>query len=177
MQGDAGRSDQTNLDRDRGPNILDQRHTFVGSIVAEPQVTIANRALSMLLNHNQFGIAMLFANGIPVNLRSNLELNNDGIASDRPDGVPRNSLKLPARYNVDLRYSAASSSVVGRSRASFVLAVVNVFNTVQWSGVNATVTTNAQGVPVNPLPTSAKQLPPTGGYGQRQLELGFKVQF
>ena len=37
VQGDAGRSDMTNLDRDLGPNILDQRHTFVGSIVATPQ--------------------------------------------------------------------------------------------------------------------------------------------
>ena len=34
VQGDAGRVDPTNLDRDLGPNILDQRHTFSGSIVA-----------------------------------------------------------------------------------------------------------------------------------------------
>ena len=27
----------TNLDRDLGPNILDQRHTFSGSIVATPR--------------------------------------------------------------------------------------------------------------------------------------------
>ena len=37
VQGDAGRVDPTNLDRDLGPNILDQRHTFTGSIVATPQ--------------------------------------------------------------------------------------------------------------------------------------------
>jgi hypothetical protein len=37
VQGDPGRSDVTNLDRDKGPNVLDQRHTFVGSIVAAPQ--------------------------------------------------------------------------------------------------------------------------------------------
>ena len=48
---------------------------------------------------------MQFASGIPVNLRSNLELNNDGTASDRPLGVARNSLTLPARKNVDFRYS------------------------------------------------------------------------
>ena len=38
VQGDAGRTDVTNLDRDLGPNVLDQRHTFVGSIVAMPTV-------------------------------------------------------------------------------------------------------------------------------------------
>lgn len=176
VQGDAGRVDQTSLERDRGPNILDQRHTFVGSIVAQPQLSIENRALSAILNHNQFGIVMLLANGIPVNIRSNSELNNDGVASDRPLDVPRNSLKLPARYNVDLRYSRQFLQA-GTVKAGVVLGVVNLFNTVQWSGVNATVATSLQGVPVNPLPTSAKALPPTGGYGQRQIDVGFRVTF
>ena len=36
VQGDPGRTDVTNLDRDLGPNVLDQRHTFVASIVAMP---------------------------------------------------------------------------------------------------------------------------------------------
>ena len=54
-----------------------------------------------ILNDNVFGVAIQLASGIPVNLRSNLELNNDGTASDRPHGVARNSLSLPARKNVD----------------------------------------------------------------------------
>ena len=40
---------------------------------------------------------MQFASGIPINIRATGEINNDGIASDRPAGVPRNSLQLPAR--------------------------------------------------------------------------------
>ncbi len=176
VQGDAGRSDQTSLERDRGPNILDQRHTFTGSIVAEPHLSIRSKALAALLNNNQFGIVMLFANGIPVNLRSNLELNNDGVASDRPSDVPRNSLSLPARYNVDMRYSR-QVPIGGRVKAGLTVGVVNLFNTVQWAGVNATLTTNAQGVPTAALPTSSKSLPATAGYGQRQFELGFKVTF
>ena len=86
VQGDAGRSDMTNLDRDLGPNILDQRHTFVGSIVATPQFERGGAA-GAILNNNVFGVAIQLASGIPVNLRSNLELNNDGTASDRPIGV------------------------------------------------------------------------------------------
>ena len=100
VQGDAGRVDPTNLDRDRGPNILDQRHTFSGSVVAIPKID-KDGFDGAMLNDNVFGVAMQFASGIPVNLRSNQELNNDGTASDRPSGVARNSLKLPARYNVD----------------------------------------------------------------------------
>jgi hypothetical protein len=177
VQGDAGRVDPTSLERDRGPNVLDQRHTFVGSIVGTPRVETDNAVASAILNNNVIGIALLFANGIPVNLRSNLELNNDGTASDRPNDVPRNSLSLPARYNVDLRYSRRFRFGSTNRSAEVIAELKNVFNTVQWSGVNAVVTTNAQGIPANPLPTSGDQLPPTGGYEQRQFQLGFKFNF
>ena len=175
VQGDAGRSDMTNLDRDLGPNVLDQRHTFVGSIVAMP-VFERGGAAGAILNNNVFGVAIQLASGIPVNLRSNLELNNDGTASDRPLNVARNSLTLPARKNVDFRYSRKVR--FGRSMGAEVIAELkNVFNTEQVSSVNATVTTNAQGVPTVALPTSGKDLTPTGGYEQRQFQLGFKFTF
>ena len=175
VQGDAGRSDMTNLDRDLGPNVLDQRHTFVGSVVATPQFERGGTG-GALLNNNVFGVAMQFASGIPINLRSNLELNNDGTASDRPLGVARNSLTLPPRKNVDFRYSR-KIRIQGSMAAEVIAEVKNIFNTVQVSGVTATVTTNAQGVPVAPLPTSGDQLVPTGGYEQRQLQIGFKFIF
>ncbi len=175
VQGDPGRTDVTNLDRDKGPNVLDQRHTFSGSIVATPRFD-RDGMLGVLLNDNVFGIAMQFASGIPVNLRVAPDINADGTASDRPDGVARNSLNLPARYNVDLRYSRRVR--VGGNRAAEVIAEVkNIFNTVQTSGVNATIAANALGIPNAPLPTSGDQLTPNGGYEQRQLQIGFKFTF
>jgi hypothetical protein len=175
VQGDAGRSDMTNLEFDRGPNILDQRHTFVGSIVATPQFERGGAA-GAILNNNVFGAAVQLASGIPVNLRSNLELNNDGTASDRPLNVRRNSLNLPARKNVDFRYSRRLR-IQGSMAAEIIAEVKNVFNTEQVSSVNATVPTNAQGVPTGTLPTRGDQLQPTGGYEQRQFQLGFKFVF
>ena len=176
VQGDAGRVDPTNLERDRGRNVLDQRHTFVGSIVAIPRVIVfENALLRTLLNGNVFGVAMQFASGIPVNLRSNRELNNDATNSDRPIGVPRNSLALPARYNVDARYSRRIS--FGSRAAEVIAEVKNVFNTVQTSAVNATITTDTLGNPLAPLPTRSDQFQPTGGYEQRQFQLGFKFIF
>ncbi len=175
VQGDPGRTDVTNLDRDLGPNVLDQRHVFSGSIVATPQ-TDAEGAMGAILNDNVFGIMMQFASGIPVNLRSNRELNNDGTGSDRPAGVGRNSLTLPARYNVDFRYSRRFR--VGGNRAAEVIAEVkNIFNTVQTAGVNATIATDTLGNALAALPTSGDQLTPTGGYEQRQFQLGFKFTF
>lgn len=175
VQGDAGRVDPTNLDRDLGPNILDQRHTFSGSIVATPRFERGG-ALGAILNDNVFGLAIQLASGIPVNLRSNLELNNDGTASDRPQGVARNSLNLPARKNVDARYSRRLR-IQGNMAAELIAEVKNLFNTIQPSSVNATIITNNQGVPVAALPTSGDQLTPTGGYEQRQFQLGFKFTF
>ncbi len=176
VQGDAGREDPSSLERDRGPNILDQRHTFVASIVAEPSVKVSSSAMNAILNHNQFSLAMQFASGIPVNVRSNRELNNDGISSDRPLGVGRNSLYLPARYNVDARYSRQLP--LGRTAtAEVIVELKNIFNTEQWSGVTSTVTTDTAGNPIAAIPASADLFAPNGGYEQRQFQLGFKVRF
>ncbi len=177
VQGDQGRIDPTSLDRDLGPNILDQRHTFVGSIVAQPSVEVSNKVLRAILNHNQVGAALVFADGVPVNIRANRELNNDGNSnSDRPLDVPRNSLNLPARYNVDLRLSRVIP-IRGSVRAEVIAELKNVFNTVQWAAVNSVVATDTAGNPAATLPTSGDQLPPTAGYEQRQFQLGFKVVF
>jgi hypothetical protein len=176
VQADAGRSNPEDLEFDRGPNVLDQRHTFVGSIVARPNYGGDNRVLGGLINGTIVGLAMQFASGIPVNLRTNPGEINNGVASDRPAGVPRNALNLPARYNVDLRLSRQVP--VGRFRPEVIAEITNLFNTVQWSGVTATVPVDtATGLPTGTLPTRGDQLNPTGGYEQRQFQLGFKVSF
>jgi hypothetical protein len=176
VQGDAGRVDPSSLERDRGPNVLDQRHTFGASIVGQPSVRVSNNVLSAILNNNQFGLAVVIASGIPVNVRSNRELNNDAIASDRPVGVARNSLTLPSRKNVDARYSR-QVPLGGRITAEVIAELTNLFNTEQWSGVTSTVTTDVAGNPSAPIPASGRGFPATGGYEQRQFQLGFKVRF
>ena len=172
----GGRSDPSALDRDKGPNILDQRHTFVGSLVAQPQVDMEGIG-GAILNDNQIGILLQFASGIPINVRSNRELNNDAVGSDRPNGVGRNSMSLPARYNVDLRYSRLFP-VAGSTRMELLVEVKNLFNTEQWSGATTVVVTDALGNPAVAIPTNvATGFLPNGGYEQRQLQMGFKVTF
>ena len=179
VQGDAGRTNPESLDFDKGPNVLDQRHTFTGSIVARPTIDGGNAITRGIVNGTIIGVAMQFASGVPINLRANPgEINNDGINSDRPSGIPRNSLNLPARYNTDLRLSR--QVVLGGSRRAEVIAEVkNVFNTVQWSSVTGTaIAVNAAtGLPTGNVPTSGDQLIPTGGYEQRQLQFGLRFVF
>jgi hypothetical protein len=176
VQGDDGRSDPTNLDRDRGPNVLDQRHSFAGSIVATPEWRGSNPFLHALLNNNQIGLLLQFNSGLPFNVRSNLDLNGDGILADRPIGIGRNSVYLPARYNTDLRYSRFVP-IFGRYRAEVVAEFKNLFNVVQTSAVNRIVTTDVNGQPLTVIPAEGDQFTPTAGYEQRQFQLGFKLSF
>ncbi len=57
--------------------------------------------------------------------------------------------------------------------------VKNLFNTVQWSSVTGTAipVDRLTGLPTGTVPTSGDQLIPTGGYEQRQLQVGFKFVF
>jgi hypothetical protein len=175
--GDAFRTDPTNLDRDKGPNLLDTRHNFNGSIVFQPSVSSDNGALAAILNNNQLGILMQLNSALPFNIVSNRDLNNDGFANnDRPVNVGRNSMYLPARYNVDMRYSRFVP-FRGNLRAEVIGELKNVFNTVQWSGVTSTIAVDTLGNPLAPIPTTAEGFRPNGGYEQREFQLGFRLRF
>jgi hypothetical protein len=107
---------------------------ITGSIVARPQIDGGGTIGRAIVNGTVVGVAMQFASGVPINIRANAELNNDGIGSDRPSGVPRNSLNLPARKNVDLRLSR-QVGFGGARKFELLAEVKNIFNTVQWSSV------------------------------------------
>ena len=161
----------------QGPNVLDQRHTFTGSIVALPRNEGDNALMRGLSTARSSVWRCSLPSGVPINIRATGEINNDGIASDRPAGVPRNSIRLPARYNVDLRLSRQVP--IGRTKAEIIAEVKNVFNTVQWSGVTGSRSrsTPRPACRIDPLPASGDQLTPTGGYEQRQFQLGFRFIF
>ena len=173
---DQFRTDPTNLDRDTGPNLLDIRHNFNGSIVFNPSVSTDNALLGAILNDNQLGILMQFNSGLPFNVTSNRDLNNDGFGGDRPIGVARNSMYLPHRYNVDMRYSRFIP-IRGSIRGEIIGEFKNIFNTVQTSGVTSAIAVDALGSPLAPIPTDPELFPPNGGYEQREFQLGFRVRF
>jgi hypothetical protein len=172
---DEFRTDPTNLDRDKGPNLLDTRHNFNGSVVFNPTVESSNSALRGLLNNNQIAFLMQFNSGLPFNIRGNQDLNKDGFGSDRPVNVGRNSMYLPHRYNVDLRYSRFVT--FGTMKAEIIGEFKNLFNTVQTAGVNQVIATDALGNALAAIPASGDDFPPTSGYEQREFQLGFRFRF
>ena len=177
VNGDDPRSDPTDLERDRGPNLLDIRHSLNGALVYAPELALGNRLLDAVANGNQIGLLLQLNSGLPFNIRASRDLNGDGLANnDRPLFVPRNALYLPARYNVDLRYSRF---VAGRGpvRGEVIAEFKNVFNVVQTSAVRSVVAVDAAGNPAEPLPSDGSGFTPTAGFEQRQFQLGFRVRF
>ncbi len=177
VQGDDPRSDPSNLQRDKGPNLMDLRHNFAGTILLAPHVSSSNRIWNTIANNNQVGILMQFNSGLPFNIRTNRDLNSDGDnTNDRPLFIGRNSVNFPARYNIDLRYSRFVP-IRGSIRGEVLAEFKNLPNIVQTSAVNRIVTTDALGNPTTPIPTSGDGFVPTSGYEQREFQLGFKVYF
>jgi len=181
--GDDRLSDPSNLDRDKGVSPFNQTHTFIFSTVIAPKVEGAGIGKA-LLNNNQLGLIVQANSGLPFNIRANQDLNKDGLSNDRPLGTDRNHGRLGRVFNVDGRYSRFVP--MGRVRAELFAEAKNLFNTgcsdpaqyatcrTNVASVNRVIATDAAG---NPLAAVPSPFPGTGGYQQRQFQLGAKVSF
>jgi len=176
VQSETGRSDPSNLDRDRAPNPLDIRHSFNGNIVYLSESHSSNAVVRQLLTGNQIGVLLQINSGLPVNIPANRDLNGDGVTSDRPLFVDRNSLYLAARKNVDLRYTRFVP-IRGSVRAEVIAELKNVFNTEQLAGITTTAAVDVLGNPLAPIPGDPYQFVNPSGYEQRKFQLGFKLRF
>ena len=176
VQSEAGRSDPSNLNRDLGPNPLDMRHNFSGNIVYTTTSHASNAVVRQLLSGNEIGVLLQFNSGLPLSIQANRDLNGDGVLSDRPLYIGRNSLYLPVRKNVDMRYTRFVP-LHGSVRAEIVAELKNVFNTTQMAGITTTVPTDVLGNPVTALPTDPNLFPNPFGYEQRKFQLGFRIRF
>jgi hypothetical protein len=151
---------------------FNQTHTLSVSAVVAPVVT-GGGAGAAILNNNQFGIILQANSGLPFNIRSNQDLNKDGVNNDRPLDIERNSGRLGRVVNLDLRYSRFIP-VSGAMRGELFFEAKNLFNTQNVAGVNRVVTTDAFGVPAAAIPST---FPGTSGYDQRVMQLGLKFMF
>ena len=111
-----------------------------------------------------------------MNIPANADLNRDGVTSDRPLFVDRNSLYLPVRKNADLRYTRLIP-VRGSVRGEIIAEMKNVFNTQQLASITTSTVVDTLGNPVSAIPSDPYQFPNPSGAEQRKFQLGFKVRF
>lgn len=171
--GDDRLSDPSNLERDKGVSPFNQTHTFVASTVLAPSVA-GTGVGAAILNHNQLGIIVQANSGLPFNIRSNTDLNKDGVTNDRPVGLERNAGRLGKVFNVDLRYSRFIP-IRGARKIEAFFEAKNLFNRENIAGVNRVVTTDANGTPTSTI--SPTGFAGTSGYDQRIMQAGFKFIF
>jgi hypothetical protein len=186
IQGDSARSDPNDLERDKGPNQLDIRHTFNVSVVALSKVTSMGPLLNAILSDNQIGAIVLINSGQPDAIASNRDLNLDGFNNDRPLFITRNAMWAPVRSNVDLRYSRFFP-LGGNRRFELQAEAKNIFNTEQIVGVNNTVPVDVDGhpidsvtnvrLPLDSISLSADDYVANSWREQRKFQLGFKFHF
>jgi hypothetical protein len=164
-------SDLGNLAREQGVTPFNQTHTFSLSSVIAPSVAGPGFAAA-LANNNQLGIILQANSGLPFNVRSNVDLNRDGVTNDRPNGVERNSGRLGRVVFLDLRYSRFVP-IRNAQRLELFFEAKNLFNNENIASVNRIVTTTAAGELVAP----GAPFPAQTGYDQRQMQLGLKFVF
>lgn len=168
----AAISDPSNQARDYALTSWNTAHTFIASGLIRPEVG-GDGIGPAVLNNNQLSLVFMANSGLPYNIRSNRDLNLDGISADRPNGIERNIGKLGKVINVDARYSRFIP-ISGTMKGELFIEAKNLLNKRNTRSVNSVVVTGLTGDPVNPIPSS---FPATNAYDARQMQIGFKFVF
>jgi hypothetical protein len=161
-------ADPTDRHRDRADSLTDKRHVFNMTGVFHAQ------GKNYLLRNNQLSITIQAATGDVFNMGSNQVLNKDtseGTAYQRPVFIGRNTMRAPAVFEMNARYSRFFP-IKERSSFEFFAESTNLTNRLNVTSINSTAQVNAAGVIL--VPASGL---PLGGRDQRLLQLGIKYNF
>lgn len=115
--------DPSDLDRDLGPNNLDQPHTVSAQWSFAPKLSSGAR----FLNGLQFSGTTFYSSGFPFSPGAGADLNNDLVLNDRLPGTGRNSARLPNFLQTDLRVSRRFGLGAARS-LDVLIESENLFN-------------------------------------------------
>jgi hypothetical protein len=166
---DLQAANQLNLRGERSLSAFDQRHRLVISGVADP---IAGVVVSPIFT---------YSSGHPFNLLLGFDANNDTQANtDRPAFAGRNTGLGPNYIGFDLRLSKEFRLGSEKLRVETIGEAFNLFNRVNFSGVNNIIGTTSlpsYRVEGNRNATPAQPLGFTSAFDPRQIQLGAKLKF
>lgn len=139
--------DTTNVNRDRGNSSINRPQALTLSAVLEPQFKVSNSFLKRLANDNMLTIASNISSGDEQNIITSTVLNGDPTTSSvtRPLFVGRNSLRAPAIYQIDMRYTRTFATLWERLKPQFFIEANNVFNHPNVTSLNVTVPVTSTG--------------------------------
>ena len=108
----------------------------------------------------KLGASLAFTSGRPYTRTLGLDVNHDGIASDRPPGVKRNTLQGPGSATLDLRWSRDFHLNRKEDGSAITLGwnVFNALNRVNYSGYVGNLSSPFFGKPVASRPARRMQI-------------------
>ena len=123
--------DPGDIERDWGPNNLDQPHTVSAQWSFEPEIESSGLRW---LNGLRFSGTTFYGSGFPFSPGAGADLNNDLVLNDRLPGTGRNSARLPDFFQTDLRVSRRFGLGGGRA-LEVMIESENAFNRTNATGV------------------------------------------
>jgi hypothetical protein len=130
---------------------FDQRHRFNMLATITPPGKFFN-----------LGVALAIYSGAPYSITTGRDDNHDGLANDRPPGVPRNTLVGPGYAGLDLRwyrdFFLASSRKDKGPTVTTALDAFNVLNRVNYTGFVGNLSSPFFGQAVSALPSRRLQV-------------------
>ena len=169
---------------EHGRSNFDRRHKFVASGVYAPRVKNGNAAVTAILDGWSIAPIFQFYTGLPYNgnISGSLSgtpagsLNGAGSSSNRLPLLTRNSFTGPGVKNFDLRLSRRFY-IKEKANVEFLGEAFNILNRTQFTGANSTMYT-LSGTTLN-YNNAFSTITEAGGtlYRERQVQLGFRLQF
>jgi hypothetical protein len=147
--------DASNRLRDRGNSSVNRPHSFTISSIIEPKLKSDNGLLRRVVNDNTFAILANLSSGDPQNVTARSVLNGDQATSSvtRPLFFGRNTVRGPAIYQVDMRYTRTVTKLWERVQPQLLFEVNNIFNHPNVTKLNTSVATSPTGVVLGTLPS------------------------
>jgi hypothetical protein len=167
-------SDPSDRRRDRGNSLTDRPHVFNMTGVFMPQVHSSSKIARYLLNLNRLSVGLVASSGDVFNIGSNQILNGDSSAAPaykRPLFVGRNTLRGPATFELNARYSRLFA-LTERKSLEFLAESTNITNTLNVTNLDTTAQVDAFGNVVVPPPNAA-----TAARDQRLIQIGLRLNF
>ncbi len=97
--------DNSNPKRDRGNSGINRPDAVTASVVYRPVSRFGNKYLDGAVHGNELGLLANMSSGDEQNITTSTKVNNDPLATVRPLFVGRDSVRGPAIYQFDLRYT------------------------------------------------------------------------
>jgi hypothetical protein len=171
--------DPTNPLRDRGNSSINRPNSMTVSLVYQPVVHLSNRFLNGAVQGNNIALLANMSSGDEQTITTSSKINGDALATSRPLFVGRNTVRAPAVYQFDMRYTRTLGTFFERVQPKLLIEGNNIFNHSNVTTIltNATVATTSATVPIGTITTAPSFAKSSTLLEARILQFGLKIDF